>query len=140
MAEAPATRIAVAVVEWRGRFLVGVRAEDVSLPGFWEFPGGKVEPAETPQQAAARECLEETGLAVRVVGEYPAVTHSYDHGQLALRFFDCRPLDPAAEPRPPFCWRPRGELAAHRFPPANRALIEQLTGSPPVGLEDDKSV
>ncbi len=55
-----ATRIAIAVVEHDGNFLIGLRPSGAVLGGLWEFPGGKVEPDETPEAAAARECLEET--------------------------------------------------------------------------------
>src|SRR5437764_2006476 len=58
------TPIAVAVVEKDGHFLVGQRPEGVSLAGLWEFPGGKIEPGESPEAAAVRECLEETGVDV----------------------------------------------------------------------------
>ena len=60
------TDIAIAVVEQHGQFLIGQRPADVALGGLWEFPGGKVEPGELPVNAAIRECLEETGLVVRI--------------------------------------------------------------------------
>ena len=50
--------IAIAVVEHEGRFLIGLRPPGAPLAGLWEFAGGKLEPGETPQMAAARECLE----------------------------------------------------------------------------------
>ena len=59
------TRIGIAVVESNGKFLIGVRSPDGPLPGFHEFPGGKLHPGETPEACAVRECLEETGLDVR---------------------------------------------------------------------------
>ena len=66
MSAASPTPIAVAVVEHDGRYLVGQRPAHVPLGGFWEFPGGKVERGETPEAAAIRECLEETGLTVHI--------------------------------------------------------------------------
>ena len=59
------TLVAIAVVEHDGCFLVGVRPEGKPLAGFAEFPGGKVDHGETPEQAAIRECREESGLADR---------------------------------------------------------------------------
>ncbi|MBI3839784.1 MAG: NUDIX domain-containing protein, partial [Planctomycetia bacterium] len=58
--------IAVAVVEGDGKFLIGQRETGVPLAGLWEFPGGKVEPGEPAENAAIRECLEETGWLVRI--------------------------------------------------------------------------
>ena len=62
----PTTEIAVAVVERDGSFLIGLRTAGLSLAGMAEFPGGKVEPGESPSAAAVRECLEETGLQIEV--------------------------------------------------------------------------
>ena len=123
------TRIAVAVVERAGQYLIGRRPPDVPLGGYWEFPGGKVHADETPEAAAMRECWEETGLAVRVSSEYPAELHDYDHGRLELRFFACQLVDAAVEPRAPFQWVPRDELSRYQFPEANRPLIERLVAS-----------
>lgn len=121
-----ATRIAVAVVERAGEYLIGRRPSNVPLAGYWEFPGGKVHADETPASAAVRECWEETGLTVRVAAEFPPEVHDYDYGRLELRFFACELADAAAEPRAPFRWVPRGELSRYQFPEANRQLIERL--------------
>lgn len=118
--------IAIAVVERNGFFLVGRRPEGAALAGFWEFPGGKVEAGESPEEAAVRECREETGVEVEVVGEYPSHTQHYEHGVVHLRFFTCRPRDPAQAPREPFQWAPRTTLAAFEFPVGNRRLLDLL--------------
>lgn len=120
--------IAVAVVRDGDRFLVGMRGDDVPLAGHSEFPGGKLHPGETPQAAACRECKEETGLTVDVVGTYSEVVHEYAHGRLRLHFFACRPTDPARSPRPPFRWVSLEELAGLTFPPANAGIIAHLAG------------
>jgi mutator protein MutT len=118
--------IAVAVVEHDGRYLVGRRPEGVSLAGLWEFPGGKVEPGETAAEAAARECLEETGLAIEVGPAYELVEHEYEHASLRLTFFACSPVAPLPGPKPPFQWLTTAELARLQFPAANAALIGKL--------------
>ncbi|HVX14033.1 MAG TPA: (deoxy)nucleoside triphosphate pyrophosphohydrolase [Pirellulales bacterium] len=120
------TQIAVAVVERDGCYLVGQRPPGSTLAGYWEFPGGKVEAGETVVQAAARECLEEAGLAVSVQAVYSTVDHEYKHGHLRLTFLACKPLDRTAEPTPPYAWRPAAELAELSFPPANSAIVKQL--------------
>lgn len=119
--------IAIAVVEHAGRFLIGQRPAGTALAGLWEFPGGKVEPGENPADAAVRECREETGLEVEVVGEYPPQIHTYPHGTVHLRFFACRPRDPACPPQAPFRWTAREDLITHEFPAGNRQLLERLT-------------
>jgi mutator protein MutT len=114
------------VVERGGKFLIGLRPDGAPLAEVWEFPGGKIVPGESHAEAACRECLEETGLEVRIAGEYPSVDHDYAHGRVRLRFFACVPL---AEHRPlpsRFRWVSVAELHDYRFPPANGALLEHL--------------
>lgn len=123
------TEIAVAVVQHEGRYLIGLRPPEVPLGGLWEFPGGKVQTGETAQQAAARECREETGLVV-VIGEaFPDVLHTYDHGQLRLHFFLCRLLDASKEDPTPerFRWVSGEKLVDYEFPAANAELIQYLS-------------
>jgi len=120
-------QIAVAIVEHDGRFLVGRRAEGVALAGYDEFPGGKVEPGETPEAAAERECLEETGLRVRAVCRYPDVEFDYAHGAISLAFVACRPAESSIKPRDPFVWVERTRLTELRFPPANADLLALLS-------------
>ncbi len=127
------TPIAIAVVEHRGQFLIGLRPEGAPLAGFWEFPGGKIEPGETPQQAAARECLEETGLTVNVGAAYPKVVHQYEHSRVELHFFACEPLEPQQQLPARFRWASLERLSEYRFPPANAELIARLLAAPARG-------
>jgi 8-oxo-dGTP diphosphatase len=120
------TPIAIAVVEDGGRFLVGQRPPDVPLAGLWEFPGGKVEPGETPEAAAVRECLEETGLNVIVTGAYPDCVQEYDHDRVRLHFYACQLADDSRNPNWSYRWVPRTELAKLDFPAGNRGLLEPL--------------
>ena len=125
------TRIAVAVVEHDGQFLIGQRPAGVALAGLWEFPGGKVEPNESVSAAAERECLEETGLAVVAERELPKVTQQYAHGLVEVAFIACRlaqasTKDPAML-RPPFRWVARNELARYEFPAANAEIVAQIS-------------
>ena len=124
------TRIAIAVVEHHGRFLIGQRPEGVPLAGLWEFPGGKIEAGETPQAAAARECLEETGLTVEVGQPYDAVSHEYEHDAVRLLFFHCHPMGELTPMSERFRWVSAVELLDYRFPAANSRLIERLAATP----------
>lgn len=123
-----ATRIAVAVVERDGSFLIGQRPAGKPLAGYWEFPGGHVEDGETAAEAAIRECWEETGLRVTVVGQYSDRQHDYEHGQLWLHFMDCRLESAGQTPRGGYRWVARAELSEYRFPPANSALLAEIGG------------
>jgi 8-oxo-dGTP diphosphatase len=121
------TPIAIAVVEHQNQFLIGERPPGVPLAGLWEFPGGKIEPGESPESAAARECLEETGVAVEALFRYPALVEEYEHGQVELHFIACRPLvTPLRDPTPPFRWVARADLARYEFPRGNRRLLQLL--------------
>lgn len=123
------TVIAIAVVEDHGCFLVGKRPSGVPLAGCWEFPGGKVHTGETNERAAVRECREETGQLVRVVGKLTDLRHAYEYGALHLYFFHCR-LERRSDLLGSFRWVSRTELAQLEFPPANRRVLELLCGSP----------
>lgn len=121
--------IAVAVVEREGRYLIGLRPAGAELAGYWEFPGGKVRAGESPADAAMRECREETGLAVRVIGNYATVEHDYPHGRLRLHFFACRPSDGGTlsqELPERFRWVTSAKLGGYRFPPANEVVLRLL--------------
>lgn len=126
------TPIGIAVVENRGRYLVGFRGEDGPLAGFAEFPGGKCLPGETPRDCALRECREETGLDVAPVRLLLATTFAYPHGTVELHFWLCRPVDVAAvrSEQRGFGWLPTAELAALPFPEANAPVVSMLTGAP----------
>ena len=119
------TPIAIAVVQCAGRFLIGPRGEGQSLSGLWEFPGGKIEAGESPAEAAVRECLEETGLRIEAIGEYPCHIQQYDHDRVQLHFLDCQVSD-TRPPKTPFRWVLRAELAEYEFPSGNRQLLELL--------------
>jgi mutator protein MutT len=98
----------------------------VALAGFWEFPGGKILANEVPAEAAIRECREETGLEVGVVGTLDERNYDYKHGPVHLQFFACQPVLPVRTPREPFRWVKREDLIHYRFPPANEELLAQL--------------
>ena len=70
-----------------GSFLLGQRAPGTFYPGYWEFPGGKVEPGESPRQALIRELHEELGLRVQTAWPWITREHQYEHAHVRLHFF-----------------------------------------------------
>jgi len=78
-----------AVILLEGRVLCVQRGPDGSLPGMWEFPGGKIEAGESPQEALEREIEEELRCRVSVGDEVNFIAHQYDFGDVHLRTFYC---------------------------------------------------
>ena len=124
------TPIAIAVVEHEGRFLIGQRPAGVPLAGLWEFPGGKIEPGETPEAAAVRECLEETGLGVEPLFRYPEHVQEYDHDRVAAALHRLPARRGVASQSPPRALSLGGAsraLASYEFPAGNRGPLQLLT-------------
>jgi len=126
----PHHRVAVGIVRRPdGRVLIDRRPYGGLLGGLWEFPGGKIEPGETPARAAVRELREELGVRAEPVAELPPVEHAYSHFTVTLHPLLCRfvEMDPAAGEGREWRWVPPGELPHHPMPRANRKILELLT-------------
>ncbi|MBN1288213.1 MAG: (deoxy)nucleoside triphosphate pyrophosphohydrolase [Actinobacteria bacterium] len=83
------TIVAAAVISRDGRVLIARRKDDDRHPGKWEFPGGKVEEGESPEECVVREIAEEMGIVIRVCGEVALVGHRYDDVEIELAAFSC---------------------------------------------------
>ena len=121
---------ACALVDADGRVLLAQRPEGKQLAGLWEFPGGKVEPGETPEQCIIRELHEEIGIETEIPCLAPLTfaSHSYDDFHLLMPLFVCRRFRGIAQPREgqALKWvRPR-EMREYPMPPADAPLIPFL--------------
>ena len=81
--------VAVALVWRQGCVLITRRPAHVHMGGYWEFPGGKCLPGETPEAAAEREILEEVGVACRARSRRDVIEHAYPEKTVRLFFIDC---------------------------------------------------
>lgn len=111
------------------RILITRRRADQALGGQWEFPGGKVEPGESPRDALARELAEEIGVEVQVGVIWEVLYHRYPDFELVMLVYPCRVLG-GAEPRPvevaDLAWCRPDELDGYPILPADRPLISRL--------------
>lgn len=122
--------VAAALVDRDGRLLVQQRPEGLPMAGLWEFPGGKVEPGETPEQALIRELAEELGIDVEQACLAPACFASDMLGDrhLLLLLYVCRKWrgTPVAQHASALRWVRPVELHGLAMPPADKPLIGLL--------------
>jgi 8-oxo-dGTP diphosphatase len=125
-------RVVAAVLEKDGRYLITQRRATAVLPLMWEFPGGRVEPGETDQQAVKRELLHRLGVNVEVGKLISFVSHPYEHYVVDLFLYECTLADPesALEPRAvnAFKWVASNEFDQYPFTPADEASMNKLLG------------
>lgn len=122
--------VACALVDADGRVLISERPQGKQLAGLWEFPGGKVEPGETPEQTLVRELAEELGIETKVACLAPLTfaSHSYDTFHLLMPLYVCRRFwgTPIGKEGQRLKWvRPR-DMRNYPMPPADEPLIHFL--------------
>ena len=123
----PAIVVVAAVVEEDDAFLVTRRPDGVHLAGLWEFPGGKIDPAESHIDALRREMREELAADVDVHELVFATTHAYPERTVELFFYRCALRQrPAPQLGQQMRWVRRSELSSLGFPPADEELIRLL--------------
>lgn len=112
-----------------GEVLCALRSQRMSMPGFWEFPGGKIEPDETPEEALRREIAEELGCQVTVGALVADASYTYPNAVVRLRTYEATVL--AGEPRPReherLAWLMPAALANLTWAPADLPTVRRLT-------------
>jgi len=109
-----------------GDVLLGSRPEGKPYAGYWEFPGGKVDPGESILEALKREFMEELGVRVLSAEEWCGVEHVYEHAHVRLHFFISREWEgePQSLEGQAFAWQ--GEVGVEPLLPATIPLLEWL--------------
>ena len=121
---------AVALIDVEGRILLTQRPEGKSMAGLWEFPGGKVEPGETPEHALIRELQEELGIDTweSCLAPLTFASHSYEDFHLLMPLYACRKWNgfPQGREGQTLKWARVNELRDYPMPPADIPLIAML--------------
>ena len=122
--------VAVALIDPDGRVLIAKRPEGKKLAGLWEFPGGKVEPGERPEQALIRELKEELDIDVKesCLAPFVFASHAYDSFHLLMPLYLCRRWEGvvAAREHDALAWVKPNKLSDYPMPPADEPLVAWL--------------
>lgn len=120
--------MAGAIADVDGRILVARRPDHVHQGGLWEFPGGKLEPGETPEQGLSRELREELGIEVEASRPLIRIHHDYGdrHVLLDVHRVDAYSGTPVGREGQPLAWERPDAMDAARFPAADRPIINAL--------------
>jgi A/G-specific adenine glycosylase len=129
--------VATGVLLHKGLIFTQKRLPEGAWANLWEFPGGRIEPGETPEEAVVREFLEETGFHVALADNLGVIRHGYTTFRVTLRCFLLRlERDPAGYPEPALTaasesrWTAMAGLGDMAFPAGHRKLIDQLLHDP----------
>ena len=121
---------ACALVDTDGRVLVAQRPAGKAMAGLWEFPGGKIEPGEPPEQSLVRELKEELGIVVNVACLAPLTfaSHAYPEFHLLMPLYVCRRWEGTvrALEGQKIAWVRPNRLRDYPMPPADEPLISHL--------------
>jgi 8-oxo-dGTP diphosphatase len=122
--------VAVALIDEGNRVLISQRPEGKQLAGLWEFPGGKLDAGETPEQALVRECREELGIEVceTCLAPLTFASHSYDDFHLLMPLYICRNWEGEIAPQEgqQIAWVRANRLQHYPMPPADVPLLPAL--------------
>ena len=112
----------------QGQVLISLRADEAHQGGLWEFPGGKVEPGESVEQALSREFEEELGICAHSCTPFIQISHDYEDKSVLLDVWNVQSLSgvPRGREGQQIEWRAQSALCVDDFPRANARIIRAL--------------
>src|ERR1700749_3824653 len=122
--------VAVALVDPDGRVLIAQRPQGKAMAGLWEFPGGKIEPGERPEETLIRELREELGITVKeaCLAPFTFASHPYPDFHLLMPLYVCRRWEGTPQPleHSALKWVRPKDMCTYPMPPADLPLIPML--------------
>lgn len=118
--------VTCAIIESNGRVLAAQRAWWMRIPLKWEFPGGKIEPGESPEDCLIREVMEELGIGVTIAHSLPTTTHDYPSLRVTLHPFICRHVAgiPINHEHEAIVWLPPAQLMTLDWAEADIPVVQ----------------
>ncbi|MCW8879159.1 MAG: 8-oxo-dGTP diphosphatase MutT [Kangiellaceae bacterium] len=121
-------QVAAAIILQDDKVLIAQRPADKHKGGYWEFPGGKIDPPESPVEALRREIFEELNIHIKSADPFTEINFEYPEKKVSLKFFVVENFSgtPQGMEGQPIKWVPRLELVDYRFPEANQPVVDKL--------------
>ena len=121
--------VVAAAIEKDGNFFCAQRPEGKSLGGFWEFPGGKLEAGESPEQALVREIREELNSEIEIISYFNEASYDYDFGTVVMKTYHAKLVSGNLEllEHQNSTWLAPHELKTINWAPVDRPAVELLT-------------
>ncbi|MBP2643090.1 MAG: hydrolase [Firmicutes bacterium] len=122
-------KVTAAIVVKNNKFLIAQRSPTFKVPYKWEFPGGKMEDGETPEQCLEREILEELNIKILVTNFFDQSPYDYPHGKILLLAYFATWVSGEIRlnnEHIDYCWATIDELSQYDFSPADIPIVQKL--------------
>ena len=123
------TLVTAALIKHNNTILIAQRKQNDLLGGYWEFPGGKIEDGESPEECLARELYEELGTTADITKFFTETTYEYEHGTIRLLAFAAIVKDPSQmrlTDHERIAWVSPENLLSYRLAPADIAIAKEV--------------
>jgi 8-oxo-dGTP diphosphatase len=120
--------VTAGIIQKKNKILIARRKAGSHLSGYWEFPGGKIKPDETPEACLIREIMEELGLHIHHVAYFAESVYEYPEKTVCLKAYlaECTDDEIILNDHDEVAWISRGQLDDYTFAPADVSLVEKL--------------